>query len=219
MSKKAMNESISDTLKFIIKKVKTLQNNGNTKDNESLNEILENIKELQNFFKGIRKLFLILVTFILLLIVLLGISISYNNKLIDNINELENKKVDSILQTIMDIKVIKKNDSTTVRSYNYQVKGNEIITYNDLLKENDSLTETYQSLKLKNQTLKNKLKLVETNYNVTFNEFYKIKNKDSIKYIRINGKNLDSALILLEHYRKNLFYDKNRKEWRIFENR
>ena len=226
MSKKAKNESISDSLNLIVKKVQSLQKKEEVKDEKSLEVILKATEEVRTFFKGIRKLFLILTSLVVLLIVLLIISTSYNTKL-ENLNlELENQKIDSIIRTIMDIKRIQKNDSTITTSYNYQVRGDKIVTYNELVEEKDSLRNTIDSLKLmriklksKNSELDQKLKMIIDNYGIQFTEFYKIKNKDTINYLRLEGKKIDSALILLEHYRKNLTYDKEKNQWYIIENK
>lgn len=226
MSKKAKNESISDSLNLIVKKVQFLQKKEEVKDEKSLEVILKATEEVRTFFKGIKKLFLILTSLVVLLIVLLIISTSYNTKL-ENINsELENQKIDSIIRTIMDIKRIQKNDSTITTSYNYQVRGDKIVTYNELVEEKDSLRNTIDSLKLmriklksKNSELDQKLKMIIDNYGIQFTEFYKIKNKDTINYLRLEGKKIDSALILLEHYRKNLTYDKEKNQWYIIENK
>src|SRR5690606_41285760 len=121
MSKKAKNESISDSLNLIVKKIKTLQKEEGVKDLESLNQILEAIEEIKTFFKGIRKIFLILVSLIGLLIILLIIATSYNTKLQNANSELENQKTDSIIRKIMDIKKLESNDSITT-SYNYQTR-------------------------------------------------------------------------------------------------
>ncbi|ADF51644.1 hypothetical protein ZPR_1308 [Zunongwangia profunda SM-A87] len=196
------------------------------KDEKSLETILKATEEVRTFFKGIRKIFLILLSLVVLLFVLLIISTTYNTKL-ENLNsELENQKIDSIIKTIMDIKRVQKNDSTITTSYSYQVRGDKIVTYNELVNEKDSLRNTIDSLKLlriklksKNSELDQKLKMIIDNYGIKFTEFYKIKNKDTINYLRLEGKKIDSALILLEHYRKNLSYDKEKNKWYIIENK
>ncbi|WP_041578730.1 hypothetical protein [Zunongwangia profunda] len=226
MSKKAKNESISDSLNLIVKKVQTLKKSEEVKDEKSLETILKATEEVRTFFKGIRKIFLILLSLVVLLFVLLIISTTYNTKL-ENLNsELENQKIDSIIKTIMDIKRVQKNDSTITTSYSYQVRGDKIVTYNELVNEKDSLRNTIDSLKLlriklksKNSELDQKLKMIIDNYGIKFTEFYKIKNKDTINYLRLEGKKIDSALILLEHYRKNLSYDKEKNKWYIIENK
>lgn len=226
MSKKAKNKSISDSLNLIVKKVQTLKKSEEVKDEKSLETILKATEEVRTFFKGIRKLFLILLSLVVLLFVLLIISTSYNNKL-ENLNtELENQKIDSIIRTIMDIKRVQKNDSTITTSYSYQVRGDKIVTYNELVNEKGSLRNTIDSLKLlriklksKNSELDQKLKMIIDNYGIKFTEFYKIKNNDTINYLRLEGKKIDSALILLEHYRENLSYDKEKNQWYIIENK
>lgn len=223
MSKKKKNDSISDSLNLIVKKVKTLQKNGDVKDEKILNEILLTTEEVKKFFKGIRKVFIILISLIGLLIVILGISSSYIDKLEKTNSELENQKTDSIIRTIMDIKRI-KTDSSSIRSYNYSVRGNKIVTYKELLGENDNLENTIDSLeilkdnlKLKNHNNEKKLKLIKDNYGIEFSEFYKVKNKDTTNYFRMNAQKIDSALMLLQVYRKNLIYNNEKNEWYIKE--
>jgi hypothetical protein len=225
MSKKNKNDSISDSLNLIVKKVKTLQENGDVKTEKSLNEILLATEEVQKFFKGIQKIFIIIISFTCLLLVLLIISWSYNDKLESINSELENQRTDSIIRTIMNIKRI-KTDSSSIRSYHYSVKGNKIVTYKELLVENDSLENIIDSLEIlkiniksKNNNYEKKLKLIKDNYGVEFSEFYKVINKDTTNYIRMKGKKIDSAFMLLEAYRKNLIYNKEKNEWYIQENK
>lgn len=224
MSKKAKNESISDSLNLIVKKVQTLKKSEEVKDEKSLEAILKATEEFRAFFKGIRKLFLILLSLVLLLFFLLIISTSYNIKL-ENLNaELENQKIDSIIRTIMDIENVQKNDSTITTSYSYLVRGDKIVTYNELISQKDSLRNTIDSLKLlkiklksKNSELDQKLEMIIDNYGIKFTEFYNVKNKDTVHYLSLEGKKIDSALILLEHYRKNLSYDTEKNQWYIIE--
>ncbi|AXP81253.1 hypothetical protein CJ739_2172 [Mariniflexile rhizosphaerae] len=253
MSKEAKNESISDSLNLIVKKIETLQKDETLKDNKSLNEILETTIEIKTFFKGVKKIFHILFSLVVLLMILLIISTSYNIKL-ENVNsELENLKIDSTIQKILDIKRINQNDSITT-SYSYQVRDDKIVTYNDLVNINDSLLSlmgesvklrhevvnnndsilnllksSYESnlnlyksninLKSKNYELEKKLNLINENYGIDFSKSYKIKNDDTTTVFSLKGKKVDSAFILLNHYRKNLSYDKVNNEWHIIENK
>lgn len=232
MSKEAKNESISGSLELIVKKIKSLQKEGNLndKDDKSLNELINAVGEIKTFFKGIRKLFIILLSLVALLIVLLFISVSYNNKLKNLNSELESLKMDSTMQKILDFKRVENKDSIST-SYSYQVRNDEVVTYNDLLKQQDSLLNLMKKsvklmdslnlmnvrLRIKNSESEQKMKMIRENYGIEFQEFYKIKNKDTINYLSIEGKKIDSAFILLEKYRKNLHYDKDKDKWYIIE--
>ncbi len=247
MSKKAKNESISDSLNLIVKKVHSLQKKEEVKDEKSLEVILKATEEVRTFFKGIRKLFLILTSLVILLITLLIISASYKAKLENANSELENQKIDSIIRKIMDIKRVQNNDSTITTSYNYLVRGDKIVSYNDLVNKNDSMLNLMQNslklihrvgnsndsllnllessfksninLKSKNSELEKKLNLIKENYDIDFSKSYKTKNNDTTTIFTLEGKKVDSAFILLKHFRKNLSYDKLNNVWHIRENK
>lgn len=224
MSKKNQNRSISETFQLVLKKYNSLKQGKDGKELETINELENLTKELLKFFKGFRKILLIIFSLLLILIALFCFSI-YKNVELTNINsELENQKVDSIMKTILDIKEIEVDSVTTRTSYKYQKKGDKIVTYKNLLDENDSLQGRIDSLRIlrikqksRISTLRQKLGMAKDNYGIDFREYYKVRNGDTTNYIEIRGKKVDSAMMLLEHYRKNLTYNKEEDLWYITE--
>lgn len=224
MSKKNRNRSISESFKLVLKKYDTLKQGKDGKELETINELEKLTKELLKFFKGFRKILLMMFSLLLILTALFCFSV-YKNIELTNINsELENQKVDSIMKTILDIKETEVDSVTTRTSYKYQKKGDKIVTYRNLLDDNDSLQEQIDSLRIlrikqKSQlsTLRQKLEMAKDNYGINFREYYRVRNGDTTNYIQIQGKKVDSAMMLLEHYRKNLTYNKDEDLWYITE--
>ncbi|MEA1787717.1 hypothetical protein U1E44_16565 [Arenibacter sp. GZD96] len=222
MSKKNQNRSVSDIFKRISNNLDSLNSIESEKDPKLKREIKEDINELKQFFKGIKKLMLIMFSLFIIAVVLLGYTMYQNEKLRFMNSDLESKKVDSIIKTIMDIKEIKTDSNTIRTTYNYKTRNNNIITYSELVNENDSLKSSVDSisilrskLKSKISSLEQKLNLAKDNYVITFREFYRVKNKDTINYIQIISRKADSAFMLLNHYRDNLYYDKDEDVWYI----
>lgn len=222
MSKKNQNRSVSDIFKRISKNLDSLNSIESEKDPKLKNEIKEDVKELKQFFKGIRKLMLIMFSLFIIAIILFGYTMYQNDKLRYMNSDLESKKVDSIIKTIMNIKEIETDSNTIRTTYNYRTRNNKIITYSELVDENDSLKNSVDSisvlrLKLKSKisTFEKKLKLAKNNYGITFKEYSRVKNKDTINYIQIISREADSAFMLLNHYRDNLYYDKDKDSWFI----
>lgn len=111
---------------------------------------------------------------------------------------------DSLFYEFMNVTV---NDSTNQRSIRYRERNNKIITYLDLVNENDSLKRNISDLKNKNSTYRIKLSLTEKNYPISFIE------KDN--WISIESPTIDSALLLLPHYRHKLKYNAKEQTWSI----
>jgi len=222
MSKKNQNRSISDIFKRISNNLDSLNSTENEKDPKLKNEIKEDLKELKQFFKGIRKLMLIMFSLFIIAIILFGYTMYQNDKLRYMNSDLESKKVDSIIKTIMNIKEIETDSNTIRTTYNYRRRNNKIITYSELVNENDSLKNSVDSISILKQKLKSnistfdkKLKLAKNSYGIDFREYSRVKDKDTINYIQIISPEADSAFILLNHYRDNLYYDKNEDIWYI----
>jgi len=103
---------------------------------------------------------------------------------------------DSLFNQIMNVQY----DSLETRSVSYRIRNGEIVKYNELVDENDKL-------KKEQDILQRKLNLVQRNYNITFDE--------TDKYFTVHAKQIDSALLLLPHYRDKLKYDPKEQSWTI----
>jgi hypothetical protein len=222
MRKREKSETIADKLLFI-KKSFQIFGNENIEDKEELIKTSKHkIDELIYFFNGLRKLVYFLVIIVLVLLFLLMFSFFYVNEAKNISSEIEDVKTDTIANQILEVKRIMMPDSTFQTSYNYQIRNNKIVSYNQLLKEIDSLEKLISSKNLKINTLENdivtanaKIDLAQDQYGIRFWNETEIKQKKEIEYINVESKKVDSALILLEAYRKKLHYNKDSKKWEI----
>jgi hypothetical protein len=90
-------------------------------------------------------------------------------------------------------------------------RNNKIVSYNQLIKEKDSIENLKQVNSIKLQMLDIKLQMAKDVYGINF--------KETKSEISINSQKIDSALILLENYRKNIFYNNSTSKWEIIENK
>lgn len=129
---------------------------------------------------------------------------------------------DSLLYKIMDVKFI-ESDTTRTRSFKYQSINGEPLTYNQLNSKNDSLIDVIKRTK----TSADSLLIHHTGLHNGLDFIYeKYKIKVYTKYIQdsINGNYysmeipeniVDSALLLLPHYRDKLEYNEESDNWTI----
>lgn len=163
------------------------------------------------------------IIFILSAIILCLLSVLYlnwedrknNEEFCKDIDDIKN---DSLIVEILDVEKNVNGDSI-VSKYHYYIKDGKAIKYHDLKKENDSLKDiildnNYEMWELNNKLIsteydldlyKSKLNLVTKNYPISFKE-----NKNSTS---IESKQLDSALMLLDHFRHKMFYNKETNSW------
>lgn len=213
MKKSKNNDSIIQNLFFIKEGLIEIKNNDNKIDFEKLETYIKTVNLIIIAFKGVRRLFLILFAVIVVLVGYIVISLEYNSEVVDFNAEIENLKNDSLVRKILEIKEVKKGDSITT-GYNYILKNDKLVTYNMLLRENDSLSSKNDSIKnildeliKKNKNLKSKLNLVFDNY--------PIKIIETDKYITIESKQIDSSMILLKAYRHKMYFDNSKNHWII----
>jgi len=220
--KKKNNESISDSIRIIKKHLEEIKTSEINQNLDSFKEIEYRLTEIKKFFKGVRKVMLILLSLSFFLVVLLIASLYYNNKL-ERVNyDFQNQKVDSLMTEILDIKTIYEEDSVLTTSYKYYLRNSKVLTYEDLSKESDSLRQEYDSLSIQKMKIQNrlssfnqKLKMAKRKYGLKFIEFSKIENGKNVDYIQMTSPKLDSALILLNEYRNQIFYDEESNNWYI----
>jgi len=103
---------------------------------------------------------------------------------------------DSLFNQIMNVQY----DSLETRSVTYRIKNGEIVKYDELVNENNKLEK-------ERDILRQKLNLVQRNYNITFEE--------TEKSIMIHAAQIDSALLLLPYYKDKLKYNPTEKTWTI----
>lgn len=213
MKKSKNNDSIIQNLFFIKEGLIEIKNNDNKIDFEKLETYIKTVNLIIIAFKGVKRLFLILFAIIAVLVGYIVISSEYNSEVLDFNAEIKNLKNDSLVRKILEIKEVEKGDSITT-SYNYILRNDKLVTYNMLLRENDSLSSKNDSIKNildelidKNKNLKSKLNLVFDNY--------PIKIIETDKYITIESKQIDSSMILLKAYRHKMYFDNSKNHWII----
>lgn len=214
MKENQKNKSVFDSFSFIRKGLLELKQETAESTNERIDSYVDIIDSLTTFFKGFKRLVLILTSLITLLLIILIISQFYAPKVINFNNEINDLKNDSLVREILEIKEIKKNDSITTTTYNYLVRGEKVVTYSVLSKENDSLN---QKLTKKNEAIhniENKVSILQSKLDLVTN-YYNIKFKESKKQISFESKQLDSAMILLDYYRDKMIYDPVTDKWNI----
>lgn len=217
MKKILKNESIFESLSLLRQELLTLKENENCKE---IDEAVYIVDEIITSFRGIRRIILIL---FVALIISIGVAIlfyQYNTKVEDFNKEIKDHRNDSIVREILDIKEVTFGDSVNT-SYDYVTRGKKIITYKQFNLENDSLKKVILFLNqkmLKSEISINKLEhevaLVQDKLNLVY-ENYDIKFVEHDKYIQIEGKKVDSALVLLQVFRNRLQYDEKTKSWTI----
>lgn len=222
------NNTIFENILLIEKGIKNIDTK--SPNNIDLQDLLNKTNELKRNFKGIRNLLLILFSLIIVLIIILILQFDFENKVNDFNNGLEGLKEDSLIVKILDIK---NNDSTYSFNY-YENKGN-IVSYNNLKKENDSIYKIITNQKNKNERIlnlaqkviknSNKIneynnKLLDENNNLKIKlnlvtENYPINFIETNNSIRIESKKIDSSLILLKHFRNRMTFNSKDNVWTI----
>lgn len=214
MKENQKNKSVFDNLSFIREGLIELKQETAEDTNKKIDSYVDKIDSLTTFFKGFNKLFLILTSFIILLLIILIISQFYAPKVIKFNNEINDLKNDSLVRKILEIKEIKKNDSVTTTTYNYLVRDEQVVTYNMLSKENDSLNQQLETKNKAINNIENKVSNLQTKLNLV-TKYYNIKFKESKRQISFESKQLDSAMILLDYYRDKMKYDPATDKWNI----
>lgn len=227
MEKKQKSESVSSQLLLIKTNLENLRDN-NLNDNESIDESIIALDSIIDFFKGIRKVLNAFTLIIISLLILVGISVYYFEKA-KNIETEIDAKTDTIANQILEVKKVVGPDSTFKTNYEYFTRNNKIVSYKTFSKENDSLRKVVEILNIQNQKkdnnieqlnndnllLTDKIRLAEKYYGIRFWETTRYNKNKKEDFINIESKKIDSALILLEIYRKKMSYNKEKGVWVI----
>ncbi|ROI12456.1 hypothetical protein EGH90_00060 [Kaistella haifensis] len=212
------NKSFTESLSHL----KVFLQNINKKEitEDEINSSLDEIDNLQTIIKGIKKLFIILFSLVICLIILLIITFSYNQKLNNFQDDIKSLKDDSLVIKILDVKKTKVGDSITT-TYDYFTENGQPVKYRTLKKENDSLLsiiinnnkeeisqlEIKKNIEIEKSNLSKKLDLVFRNYPIKF--------KETDDKITIESKEIDSAMILLKQFRHKMKYNKQTDTWTV----
>lgn len=178
--------------------------------------ISSNVKELKTALVGIKLTLILLSAITLTSLLVAGITLT-NSKFRGYFYDDNTVVKDSLLNL--------DDKNTTIE---YQTKRGKMITYNDLVKENDTLLKKYlqfqteiklfkSELELCNFELKdaqNNLRLYKKNSN-EYEGMVRDRQIDDIKNLVNNSKKIDSGKILLETFRKSMKYDPKTKSWNI----
>lgn len=222
MKKTEKSESIANDFLFVKESLESLRNENIENREEILNETFKRFDEIIKFFKGIKRVFLILFIASIAFLTLFIASLIFNKQIAKLNSEIEDIKTDTIANQILGVRKVMLPDSSYTTTYDYRTRNNKVISYNDLLNEIDSLNIKNRlnelkinSLESEKLSLNDKLNLAKENYDIRFWESSKITKKDTTYYLNIESKKIDSALILLQVYRKKMFYNKETNAWEI----
>lgn len=143
--------------------------------------------------------------FFLLLILFFGCSIMWFLLSMENDDlKLDNRNKKSLIESYE--KIIRfENDST--RSFTYQTREGNPITYQELMDENLELLNRNSRLEYEIKTKDIYLDVVKKNYG--------IKVKERNNRIWVESEKVDSALLLLPVYRDKIKYDPQTKNWSV----
>lgn len=211
MKKNQKNKSVFEILSFLKKGIKE-----NSLESTDTSVYLEAIEELNIAFKGLRNLTLILMVALVGSVVIIFINDIYGEKVQDFNNKVEDLRGDSLVRKILEIKSIKKSDTITTTDYTYYLQNNKLVTYPQLKKENDSLLNKIAKLNSNISDIESEVQLLKDKIGLA-EKYYEVKFYDKGKYIEIEGKKIDSGLLLLNHFREKLYYDEKSKSWKIKE--
>lgn len=192
MSKKNKIRRLSDVIVDIRKEI----NNNESQENKDavrvlLDEANQIIDKNKKADKGIGYAMLLMFG----VIIYFGVSLYQADNQISLLN-------DDIVEKRNTINNLQWSDSlfTKFMDLSYDSINGNPLTYSDLMKENDSLKNVNRHNELK-------LSLARRNYDISF--------KETDSYITIMAPKLDSALLLLPHYKNKIQYDANKKTWSV----
>lgn len=185
-------------------------------------ELIKAIKQRNNENKKVDKTFS---NFLLLCICVLGFSALGNFLLLDRNDQMERELAssnwkDSLFNAIME------PDSNMVVTYGVHSDG-RVVTYHQLEKQKDSISRKYEDEKIKkqiseishvtrkeyndilieNDRLKDRINFIKSVYHIRV-----VENKNSYHLV---SPEIDSALLLLPHYRNMLKYNSENHCWSI----
>ena len=126
-------------------------------------------------------------------------------------------KIFRVGDKVLSIDEIVSRYNSTIKDYVSIVdKYNQLIKdHNELIKDYNELVTLYRSKINRNgdyETLKTVLDLINKNYGITYEI---IQDSTSYKVVIPPSPKIDSALMLLPHFRENLKYDKKTDRWMI----
>ena len=212
-----MKKNNKDTIGGIILKIKNelvdLKENPTEQSTEKIDTLLKNLQNLGPIILGLYRFL-----FILIIIVLCFGSYLFYDKVFDSkvarFNEdIRNMRNDSLVRAILEIKEFDPSDSS-MNSYTYLIRNKKAVTYSMLMNERDSFekltiekNKLIDSISSISSSQSQNLDLIMKNYPITF--------KHLNGYTYAESKQIDSALMILNHFRSKLHYDSTKKWWTI----
>lgn len=194
----------------------------NSKDDIRNKELIQQIKQRNDENKKNDKIF---EKFLIVCFCLFVFSVVGNLLLFDRNDQMEREMADSKWKDSLFNAIMEPDSNMTIR---YGVHGDgKVVTYHQLEHQKDSISKKYEDEKWKNQLtsvthvnkeqyyevllenekLKDRLEVIK--------ETYKIRIKEDKNGYRLISPEIDSALILLPHYRNMLKYNPKEHSWSI----
>ncbi|MDR2907276.1 MAG: hypothetical protein LBU91_04730 [Bacteroidales bacterium] len=122
------------------------------------------------------------------------------------------QSTDSLFNQIMETKL---NDGETHRTYFYLSRDGEVVSYNELSTENNTLVFEKDSLLRKYNEIKFQMNLLEDILDFIGKKYEIVVTKIDERKTLIEAHKIDSALMLLPYYRNKLEYDSIDRVWII----
>lgn len=214
------NKTIYQSLSLIKDRLVLLKDEPIKVSKAEIDQSITDINQIFKMLKGLKNLFLILISLLIVLLLYFGYTEYYREEVRIFNNKIDRFKQDSLIKEILDIKIDTIDDKITTE-YFYRKKGEKVIKYSDLISRNDSLTNELLRNKNEKDSIITSLseKLGDTQIKIRLLEGnYPIKFKETEKDITIYSPELDSALILLKHYRHKMKFNEESKVWIIDNN-
>lgn len=194
----------------------------NSKDDLINKELIQQIKQRNDEIKKNDKIF---EKFLIFCFCLFAFSVVGNLLLFDRNDQMEREMADSKWKDSL-FNAIMEPDSNMSVTYGVHNDG-KVVTYHQLEHQKDSISKKYEDEKIKNELSENS-HVRKEDYNDVLIENERLKDRidfiKSVYHIRVvenkNGYHLvspeiDSAMLLLPHYRNMLKYNSKDRSWSI----
>ncbi|WP_025125677.1 hypothetical protein [Myroides odoratimimus] len=186
--------------------------------NDDLKLIEEDIDVVEKSFNQLNRTFNRLLDFLLIIIIVSLCVFTYVeyflNRKIDHVTEeFKISQFDSIKEVILPIS--DKFDSVSnkdIPTITYRTRDNgSVVTYNDLIRRNDSLQDIINELNIELKKKEMALSLAKENYGIS----YRFKDSKDSYSVKIIAPKIDSTFVLYDIFRHRLFFDEATNYWYV----
>ncbi len=202
MKSKAKSESLKSSLNFIRKSILSIKRSNPDISDDEISSILERIIEIKKGLTGLRNMVMVLTVALFTAIYFIGLTTGENEQLHQHINQMQ------VTDSVVD-EILKVNFDSTLGHNRLTVfySGSEIISYPQLVKENDSIRKNAKSSYQRLINLEKKIQMAKDYYDISFSDSIFVMNGDTVTQTYIHGGYTDTARIILRSIEERLFYD------------